>query len=182
MSSPTSSPASPSKPPINPAQVALVEALSPLLQRIAELQPQSADSPEAVQKLQDTLEADFPYEGETVQGIKKMLAQGVQDGWACNRGPESARFSRLAKPSPQTHNLSIDAVDMEGAAIEHTHPQGEISLAFPAPGASEPSCRFDQHPPGWVFLGPNSRHIPTVKGGRMQIIYFLPAGEVIWHQ
>lgn len=91
-------------------------------------------------------------------------------------GPD-VRFGRLARPSPETAGLSIDAVDMTGAAAEHTHPNGEVSLCF----ATEGDPRFLGHAEGWVVVPPGSRHVPTVTGGRMRILYFLPDGAMIWH-
>ena len=50
--------------------------------------------------------------------------------------------------------------------------RGEFDLCFALSGAPT----FDGHPPGWVVLPPNSWHVPTVAGGRMAILYFLPGG------
>jgi hypothetical protein len=91
-------------------------------------------------------------------------------------GP-NVRFGRLAKASEATSGLSIDAVDMTGEAAEHTHPNGEVSLCF----ATEGDPRFMGFPEGWVVVPPGSRHTPTVTGGRMTILYFLPDGAMVWH-
>ena len=39
---------------------------------------------------------------------------------------------------------------------------------------------FDGRPPGWVVFPPASHHIPTVTGGEMLIVYFVPGGQVVW--
>ena len=91
-------------------------------------------------------------------------------------GP-NVSFGRVAKPTEATHGLSVDAVEMEGQAAEHTHPNGEVSFCVVLDG--EPT--FMGQPPGWVVVPPGSRHVPTVEGGRMRILYFLPGGAMIWH-
>lgn len=85
------------------------------------------------------------------------------------------KFGRIAKPSPETLGFSIDAVDMSGpAAGAHAHPRGEFDLCFPVEG----DPRFDGRPGPWIVYAPGSRHVPTVSGGRMVILYFLPGGEI----
>ena len=37
---------------------------------------------------------------------------------------------------------------------------------------------FDGHPPGWTVYPPGSWHVPTVAGGVMDILYFLPGGAI----
>ena len=56
----------------------------------------------------------------------------------------------------------------------HVHPQGEIDLCFAEDG--EPT--FDGQPPGWVVYPPGSKHVPTVAGGKMLILYLLPGGAI----
>ena len=38
--------------------------------------------------------------------------------------------------------------------------------------------RFEDQPPGWVVLPPESTHVPRVEGGTMLIVYLLPGGEI----
>ena len=160
----------------------LKKLLSPLLARVAELAPATRTTGAQVAELEAVLEQEFPYAGEVVQAIGREIARGVGEGWLCNRGPDDARFSRLAKPTEETHGLSVDVVSMSGKAIDHTHPQGEVTIGFPAQGTiDEAALSFDGRPCGWVFMPPASRHIPTVRGGKMNLIYFLPEGSVQWH-
>ncbi|MFV8754546.1 DUF4863 family protein [Nannocystaceae bacterium ST9] len=160
----------------------LLELLDPILARVAALDPASCTEPERTMQLEATLEHEFPHAGEHAQAIAREIERGIAEGWLCDRGDASARFSRLAKPSPATHGMSIDVVSMLGEGLEHTHPKGEVTLGFPAerqPGAH--SCQFEARPPAWVFLPPGSRHVPRVIGERMNLIYFLPDGAAEWH-
>ncbi len=93
------------------------------------------------------------------------------------RASEEVTFGRVIKPGPESHGLSVDAVEMAGPAAPHTHPKGEVSLCW-ANGGEDP--RFMGHGPGWVVVAPGSRHTPTVTGGRMLIVYFLPDGAMTW--
>jgi len=152
------------------AKNALLDALAPLTRLIATLdlsQPSMAV---------DALDQATTPQMRKV--LEEMLIEGHAEGWLTPRGgvPEGVYFGRLAKPSEETAGLSIDAVDMEGEATEHTHPLGEVSFCV----AREGEPRFDGHPPGWVVLPPGSHHTPTVEGGRMLIVYFLPDGAVVW--
>jgi hypothetical protein len=160
---------------------ALLNLLDPILARVASLDIASRVTPEQVRELEATLEREFPHAGAQVQAIGELLARGVHEGWLADRGAPEARFGRVAKPGPSTLDLSIDVVSMLGAGVEHSHPRGEVTLGFAADLAAADSCHFEGRPPGWVVLGPGSRHIPTVTGARMNLIYFLPSGAVEWH-
>ena len=65
---------------------------------------------------------------------------------------------------------------MSGAGAAHTHPNGEVSICFPTEG--DPP--FEGYADGWVVKAPGSSHIPTVTGGKMLILYFLPEGAMEW--
>lgn len=159
----------------------LLAALDPILARVAALDLPAKTSASEVEDVQAALEREFPYAGEQIQAIGALLARGVDEGWLADRGAPESRFSRVAKPTDQTHDLSVDVVSMVGSGLEHTHLAGEVTLGFPA-GDPTKSCQFEGREPGWVVLGPDSRHIPTVDGERMNLIYFLPGGAVKWHR
>ena len=63
---------------------------------------------------------------------------------------------------------------MDGSGPGHLHPDGEFDLCFPIAG----SPLFDGNSPGWTVYPPGSWHVPTVTGGRMGILYFLPNGAI----
>ena len=165
----------------NPSQRNLLRLLAPVCRRIADLHPEQRHEAASVAELEVVLEREFPSSGSEMLIVAEELRSGIAAGWACNRGPEEARFSRLAKPGPETHGFSIDAVSMIGKAIDHTHPLGEVTIGFPADPKAASDCQFEGRKPGWVFLPPKSRHVPTVTSDRMNLIYFLPEGAVEWH-
>ena len=159
----------------------LLDLLRPILDRLHALAPETRTSPASHAELLATLNRELPVDGPQVAAIGAELERGVREGWLCDRGEPDARFSRVARPSPQTRDLSIDVVSLQGAALRHTHPRGEITLGFAAPGSDPSAVRFDGHGPGWVFCAPGSTHTPTTTGGRMHLLYFLPKGAVTWH-
>lgn len=120
------------------------------------------------------LEAEFPFEGEYVQGIASAMRAGVADGSMCHMGEDPVRFSRVLKPSEETHGFSADAVLMTAPGPRHRHPEGEIDLCFAEDG--EPA--FDGNAPGWTVYAPDSVHVPSVRGGKMLILYLLPGGAI----
>jgi len=146
----------------------MLDRLQPLLDFCAEL---DLSDPSAAEK---ALEAAFPFGGEAVEGIAAAMRAGVEDGSICHMGEDPVRYSRVLKPSEQTHGFSADAVLMSAPGPRHRHPQGEIDLCLAIDG--EPT--FDGNAPGWTVYAPNSVHVPTVRGGKMLILYILPGGEM----
>lgn len=144
-----------------------LEVLAPVLEIVRTIDP--SDRSAAAR-----LRAALPMDCEKMQAVAALVAQGLTEGWMVPREGGGVRYGRLAKPTEATHGFSIDAVDMSGPGPGHTHPRGEIDLCFALSG--EP--RFDGHPAGWLVLPPGSWHVPTVTGGRMGILYFLPGGEI----
>ncbi len=142
------------------------EALAPLVAAIAGLDP--ADAGAVV-----TLQERFPLTSPELQTIAELFAEGVSGGWLCDRtGSDTVHYSRVHKAA--RGELSIDAVRMTGPGPGHAHPNGEFDLCFAVEG--EPT--FDGHAPGWVVYPPGSWHVPTVAGGAMNILYFLPDGAI----
>lgn len=123
------------------------------------------------------LEAVWPHQGETWNRARALCEQGVDEGWLVPREAGSqVKFGRLVK---DLDGYTVDCVLMEGKAKGHTHPRGEATLAFAWEG-DDP--RFDGKPAGWVVYPPGSRHVPTVTGGKMLFVYFLPGGEMTWDE
>lgn len=157
----------------------LLRDLAPVLDLVAAHSLEGCRDHQAAARVAAQLQAALPAEGPLAQAVGAALRQGILDGWLCDRGQPHARFSRVAKAGPDTRELSIDVVALEGAALRHGHPRGEVTLGFPFDPAATGS-RFDDHPPGWVVMPAGSVHTPTVSGPRMVLLYFLPGGAVDW--
>ena len=124
----------------------------------------------------NALNLTFPI--STLQPIKELCIQGIEEGWLCPRSAPHLKYGRLFKATPELP-IGVDTVDMPGghAACKgpgHEHPEGEIDLCFTLSG----SPLFDGSPEGWTVYPPKSWHVPTVSNGRMIILYFLPNGAI----
>lgn len=153
---------------MQPTPETLIAALAPICRTVSTL--------DLAQTAQAEAQLAASVSPQAVAEIGAMLEAAFAAGWLCPKGGPGVFFGRVAKPSEATAGVSIDAVEMEGPALEHVHPKGEVSLCFARSG--EP--RFDGRAPGFVVLPPGSRHVPTVTGGRMLIVYFLPDGAMEW--
>jgi hypothetical protein len=164
-------------------RAAIVEILDPVLvwlaDELADPTPGILSSASSAHALRDRLATRWPLAAPLTQSIGREVRRGVADGTLCDRGEPNARFCRLAKAAPATHDFSLDLVSLTGPAAEHQHPAGEITLALPAT-ADDHGAQFDGHPPGWIVLPAGSRHVPTVTGGRMLLLYALPGGQIQW--
>lgn len=141
--------------------------LQPILQVLAGLDP--AD-PDAAARLSER----FPLGGPVMNELAVLFAKGVAEGWLCDRqGGPGISYSRIRKAGGED-DLSIDAVRMDRPGPGHTHPNGEFDLCFAASGQP----RFDGREPGWTVYAPGTWHVPTVTGGVMNILYFLPGGAI----
>ncbi len=148
----------------------LLDALRPVLDH---LNAMDISDPDAVR---DSLNDAFPPGSPVVSELRELFRAGKAGGWLCDRQAGGARFSRVAGSTGGAHDFSVDAVSLAGPGVWHRHTAGEIDLCF----AAEGDPRFDGRPEGWVVFGPGSDHVPTVTGGRMDIIYLLPGGAIEW--
>ncbi len=149
-------------------KAALRAALAPVLEAVAALDLTAPDAARAA------LADRFPLDGPLLADVRARVEAGLAEGWLTPRENAGVRFGRVAKAVPETHNLVIDAVLMDGPGPGHTHPAGEVDLCFAVAGTP----RFDGQAPGWTVYGPDSWHVPTVSGGTMAILYFLPGGAI----
>jgi len=169
-------------PPADAPTAALLDLLAPVLAWSAAARDEGRfdlSTTAGADAMARALTQRWPPGSATVSAIEAALREGVAAGWLCGRGEPDARFGRLAKPTPATSGHSIDVVSLRGAALEHAHPAGEITLAVAASDADD-EARFDGHGPGWVVLPAGSRHVPTVTSGRMILLYALPEGAIAW--
>jgi hypothetical protein len=144
---------------------ALIETLRPLAEALQGIDLGDVDAARAL------VEERAPFAGELVATLRQATQLGAAEGWLLPKEHGGIRFGRVTK---DLAGHSIDAVWMAGPGPRHRHPGGEIDLCFADDG--EPT--FDGHPEGWVVYGPDSVHVPTVRGGSMLILYFLPGGEI----
>ena len=117
------------------------------------------------------LEGRLPFASEQIQELGRLLDEADAEGELLTGEAGGVRFGRLAK---ELGGFSVDAVWMNGPGPLHKHPSGEIDLCFRTAGEG----RFDGQEPGWTVYGPGSQHVPTVSGGEMRILYFLPGGAI----
>jgi len=120
------------------------------------------------------LERRLDPKGTAALALNEALKTLLAEGRVAERGALPVKYGRVAKATPETLNYSIDVVHMNGAGPLHRHPNGEIDYCIALDGAPT----FDGQPPGWVVFGPESKHVPTVAGGTMLIVYLLPAGAI----
>ena len=141
--------------------------LAPLISFLAECDPKD-------RTLARTLAARFPVDGPELRAIAAAFTAGVDGGWLCGRdGGPGVKYSRVRKATTPDA-LSVEAVRMDREGPGHLHPNGEIDLCFATGG----DPRFDGHAAGWVVYPPGTWHVPTVTGGSMDILYFLPGGAI----
>jgi hypothetical protein len=144
------------------------EALSRIAGFVADLDLVDAEGARA------RLTAALPL--KALGDVRAIVLRAHAEGSLTPSKAGAISFGRVSKAVPSTFDHAIDAVDIEGVGAEHTHPRGEVSLCFATAG----DPRFDGHPEGWVVKPPGSHHAPTVTGGRMLIVYFLPGGAMKW--
>jgi hypothetical protein len=117
------------------------------------------------------VDARVPFGGEAVRQLRAAAFAAVDSPWLLPKANAGIRFGRVAK---DLAGFSVDAVLMDRPGPRHRHPNGEVDLCLARAGAP----RFDGHAEGWVVYGPGSVHVPTVTGGEMLILYFLPGGAI----
>ena len=125
--------------------------------------------------LERDLNQAFSEQSDTFKLIEQSCHSAIEKGWMCAQGGEGRRFGRVVEPSPETHDLSIDVVDLKDiVGPHHRHPMGEICMVMP----QDDGALFDGHESGWCVNPPGSAHRPTVTGGRALVLYFLPQGRI----
>lgn len=144
---------------------AFVSLVTPLVQKLA-----GKDLGDA-KAVRTQLERDLPLRDALVASVRAAAEEGMREGWLLPKENAGIKFGRVAK---DVLGFSIDAVWMQGPGPKHRHPDGEIDLCFALDG----DPRFDGNPQGWTVYGPDSTHVPTVRGGTMLILYFLPGGKI----
>ena len=140
------------------------ELLRPLAQALAAVNVDASDGAAQAERA-------AAFQGPLVQTVREAAVAAIGSEWLLPKAQGGIRFGRVAK---DLAGFSVDAVLMDVPGPKHRHPNGEIDLCFTTKG--EP--RFDGKPAGWVVYGKDSVHVPTVRGGEMLILYFLPGGAI----
>ncbi|MGC6508435.1 MAG: DUF4863 family protein [Myxococcota bacterium] len=144
----------------------LINHLTPLLVHLKSLDLS------AVEQSRTELESEFPIDGQWASELKKILIAHQDADWLFPSSHRDIRFGQLC--DAQAFGISIDTVDMDKAGPSHLHLNGEVDIAFSIEGKP----KFDGNGEGWTVYPPNSWHRPTVTGGRMIILYFLPGAAL----
>ncbi len=148
----------------------LIELVSPILDHLKKVDLNRAE------EVKKGLDAAFPAGDDLVLKIRALFDTGLKEGWLCDKKGGAASFSRVAKAGEATRGFSIDAVRLAGAGVWHKHTTGEVDLCF----SDTPEVKFDGFSEGWVVLPPGSDHVPTTTSGAMNILYFIPNGQLQW--
>ncbi|HEY6912285.1 MAG TPA: DUF4863 family protein [Myxococcales bacterium] len=127
--------------------------------------------------LQRTLNGAFPAGGDVYRRLETACHEGIAEGWMCTQGGGKRKFGRIFEPAEDLAGFSVDVVDIDDLVGNyHRHPNGEIDLIMP----QTPGATFDARSAGWLVYAPGSGHRPTVKRGRVLILYLLPMGKIEW--
>lgn len=148
-----------------PDRAQVLDALAPVLAVVKDIDPAAPDAAEK-------LNAAFPVDGDAMKALAALLKDALAEGAVGDRENGGVKFSRVKKAADD--DISVDFVHMSTPGPGHTHPNGEMDLCFVHDGAPT----FDGNPPGWTVYPPGSWHVPTVSGGTMDILYFLPGGAI----
>lgn len=124
---------------------------------------------------QATLQQKYPLVGDYLVEVRRLCERGVEEGWLCTDERGGIRYSRLTGPS-KWFPYSVDAVELDGDGPPHGHPKGEINIGWQLDG----DPKFCGQGPGWAVFAPGSHHVPSVCGGKMFLLYFLPNGAIEW--
>ena len=141
-----------------------VELLRPVAKALAAVDVDAKDAAAAAERA-------APFASAAVAALRAAAVANLGSQWMLPKAQGGIRFGRVAK---DLLGFSVDAVLMDVPGPKHRHPNGELDLCMATRG--EP--RFDSKPAGWVVYGKGSVHVPTVTGGEMLILYFLPAGAI----
>ncbi|KVV51491.1 PnbB [Burkholderia territorii] len=164
----------------------LIARCLPFLEEVKDMTPGT--------EVEDWLNTKYGVDSTLYQDLARLVALGVEDGWAANvevAGPRYRR-ARLVSPSEQTFFFSITAVLMDSTDTKqsnregafrgdyHSHPYGEFNLVVPLNDGAALAGPNGWCYGGWTAPAPGSRHFPEVKGGAVIALFFLPAGRIAY--
>lgn len=155
--------------PTGPSKPAMLEALHELLDFIGD---KSLD-----QELELQLNDRYGASTYRFNVLLTLLRTGIVEGWACYNeitGPDYRR-GRIAEASDATHGFTVESGKLRNVLGNyHRHPKGEINMIGPVDATGQ----FCGHGAGWRVFAPDSSHYPTVSGGTVTLLFFLPGGLI----
>lgn len=141
-----------------------VSLLAPLAEALRAVDVDAADAAAQAERA-------AAFAGPQIAALRVAAVAAIASDWLLPKSANGIRFGRVAK---ELSGFVVDAVLMDVPGPRHRHPNGEIDLCFATAGTPQ----FDGHPEGWVVYGKDTTHVPTVTGGTMLILYFLPGGAI----
>ena len=141
-----------------------IELLRPIAARLKAVDVDAEDAAAQAERA-------APFDGDAVSRVRAAATASVDGDWLLPKRNGDIRFGRVVK---DLEGFTVDAVRMSAPGPRHRHPNGELDLCFTTRG----DARFDGRPEGWTVYGKGSEHVPTVSGGEMLILYFLPGGAI----
>ena len=85
-----------------------IQILQPILDVLRNIDASAQDATAQVTQA-------LPLDDPRIVAARKLVTEGLQDGWIAPREAGGIRFGRVAKPSEDLHGFSIDAVEMDCA-------------------------------------------------------------------
>jgi 2-hydroxylaminobenzoate mutase len=127
--------------------------------------------------LEVELNERFGASSEVYSNLLRLLRLGIEEGWACYAqidGPDYRR-GQLAKATDNAVGYSVETGMLKNVLGNyHLHPRGEINMIGPV----DDGATFCGSGAGWKVFAPGSQHYPTVEGGKVTMLFFLPGGEI----
>lgn len=155
--------------PDGPSKPAMLGAVHELLDFI--------DGKPLDEQLEIQLNQRYGAHTEGYRRLLTLLRQGIDEGWACYSeidGPDYLR-GRIAEASAATHGFTVESGKLKNVRGNyHRHPKGEINMIGPVDATGQ----FCGSGAGWRVFAPDTMHYPTVTGGLVTLLFFLPEGQI----
>jgi hypothetical protein len=143
-------------------------------------------------ELEQWLNTNYGVDSDFYQNVSRLIALGVEEGWAADGEVAGPRYRRglLTAPREETLFFSITAILMDSTENTqnnpegsyrggyHGHPYGEINLVVPLDKGAALAGPNGWCYGGWTASAPGSHHFPEIKGGAVITVTFLPAGRI----
>ncbi|KAM0458590.1 hypothetical protein ACHAPV_005982 [Trichoderma viride] len=151
---------------------------------IAEIEDQTPGA-----ELEARLNSEFgpgtPYYDDFSSLVRQALVN--DEGWVSKEGIDGANFrlSDICPPSEDTKFFSILTVYLENDGYEHiahVHPYGELNCVIQLDPTAEMEGFQGWQGAGWTSPEPGSHHAPSVRGGGLIALVFLPAGRLAFKE